>query len=326
MPDLNTTVNNTIQAIINHTAPVQLSVTPAPTPIPAGIATTALDWAPIPIEPFNIPLWAILAFLSFAALVIVFFHWNDKSADLNAIKPWFIKIKELALGKIQVIRLSRAGTFIPDCLDIFDNVISYGDSEQNISMWRLNSPQGMIKVGGVSAAILSEDWNQNRDIVTECAIMHASDTLEQQFEELKIKLNKRYQELVGDGLYPPNAENPANLIRPIQNGLDYIGKSREKEDAKVNFEISGRRLLQLLFPEGIAINAYINFNQNKFRKFWYKGSSAALYGGTNIRRVEDELVKHNEKEAGFFQKYGAMLIAAMVFLGCMIAGAVIPLG
>lgn len=323
MSDNITALNSTVQAIINGTSPVKISVTAAPTPIPAGVGTTALDWSPIPIPPFNIPLWAIVAFLSFAALVIVYFHWSDKSSNLDSIKPWFIKIKELKLGKIQVARLSRAGNFIPDCLDIFDNVMSYGDSEENINMWRLNSPQGMIKVGGISAAILSEDWNQNRDIVTEIAICHAADTLADHLDEIKIELNERYKKLVETGLYPENAENPANLIRPIRNGLDYIGKMAE--DAPLSYERSGRMLLQLLWPEGILTDAYNNFNQNKFRKFWYKGSSSALFGGTNIRRVDDELIKRTEKEPGFFQKYGAMLISAIIFLGCIISGAAIPL-
>ncbi len=318
----NLTLNATVQAIINNATPVQITVTSVPTPLPTGIATTALDWQPIPV--FGIPLWAIISLLSFAALVIVIMHWQDKSGDLDAIKPWFIKMKELALGKMQVIRLSRAGNFIPDCLNIFDNILSYGDSEENINQWLLNSPQGVVRIGGITAALISEDLHHNRDLVVEIAICHAAENLNENIEDLRMQLNKRHKDLVSTGEYPEDAENPANLIQPIQNGLDYIGQKDEDKDPVD--EISGRRVLQLLYPEGIHIPAFNLFNQNRFRKFWFKGNTSASFGGENLRIVDDEYVKKNDKPQGFFQRYGAMLIAALVFLGCIIGGAVIPLG
>ena len=314
--------NATIAAIINGTAPVQIAVTAAPTPLPAGMATTVLDWQPIPV--FGVSLWAILFILSIAAIVIVWFHWADKSGDLDAIKPWFIKIKEIKLGKMQVLRLSRAGNFIPDCLDIFDNVLTYGGSEENINMWVLNSPMGMVRIGGITAPIISEDNYVNRDIPVEIAICKATEFLAKNIDDLKIHLDKRFKELIEMGLYPKDAPNPANLVKPINNGLDYIGKP--SEDTPADYEKSGRRLLELIYPEAIPIDAFSQFNQNKFRKFWLKGRSSAIFGGINIRRVDEEFIKKEEKPQGFFAKYGALLIAAMIFLGCMIGGAVIPLG
>ncbi|MCK9591383.1 MAG: hypothetical protein M0Q91_05170 [Methanoregula sp.] len=320
---VNSTINETVQAIINHTAPIKLQVTPMPTPLPAGVTTTALDWAPIPLPPFNIPIWAILGVLSFAALVIVILHWYDMSGNLDAIKPWFIKAKEIKLGKMQVVRLSRAGNFIPDCLNIFDNILSYGESDENINQWHLNSPLGIVRVGGIMAAIVSEDWDQNRDIVTEIAICEAADNLNTNIEALRAELSERHKKLIVQGVYPADAPNPATLIRPIQSGLDYLGKA--DENSKEKPEVSGRRVLQLLYPEGIRIRAFNLYAQSKFRKFWFRGNTSALFGGENIRRVEDEFVKKSDVQPGFFQRYGAMLIGAMVFLGCIIAGAAIPL-
>lgn len=317
-----TTLNQTVQAIINNTAPVQLSARPVPTPLPPGLATTALDWQPIPV--FGVSLWAIISLLSFAALVVVIFHWYDKSGDLNAIKPWFIKIKKLALGKMQVIRISRAGNFIPDCLTIFDNILSYDDSEENINQWRLNSPEGVIRVGGIPAAVISEDSDTNRDFLTEIALCHAAEHLNENIEGLRTELNERHKELVQKGEYPEDAENPANLIHPIHSGRDYIGQ--EADDKDPVFQKSGRLILQLLFPEGIYIPAINYFNQNNFRKFWFKGTTAAAFGGENLRIVDDEYVKKSETPKGFFQQYGAMLIGALVCLGCIIGGAVLPLG
>jgi len=318
----NTTLNATLQAIAQNATPIKISLTPMPTPIPEGMTTTVLDWQPVPI--FGVTLWAILALLSLAALVIIYFHWSDKSANLDAIKPWFIKIKEIKIGKMQVIRLSRAGNFIPDCLDIFDNVLSYGDSEENINQWHLNSPQGIIKIAGISAPIISEDWDQNRDIVTELAVCHATELMEKNIENFKIALTQRHKDLVKAGVYPADAENPADLIFPIRNGLDYIGKPDESKAAR--YEHSGRRMLELIFPRGIPMDAFNQYNQNRFRKFWFKGSSSALMGGINLRRVDDEFTNRSEVKPGFFERYGGMLIGAIILLGLTLLGSVIPLG
>ena len=88
---------------------------------------------------------------------------------------------------------------------------------------------------------------------------------------------------------------------------------------------SGRFLLQLLNPEGIYMPSFGQWNQNKMRKFWFRGKTSAFFGGENIRKVEDKLVKKTDQQPGFFQKYGAILIAALLLLGLVIAGAGIPL-
>jgi len=212
MPD----INATIAAIIANNSAAKPIITVAPTPIPTPVLpTTALDWAPIPIPPFNIPLWFIIFVLSAAALVMVYFKWSDQSANLDSIKVWYLKARELALGKMQVIRLSRAGNFIPDCLTLFDNILSYGDSEENINQWRLRSSQGIIKIAGISAAFLSEDMDQNRDPVVEEALCTASEELDDNIDAFRSALTTRYDQLVKDKIY--DGENPANYIKPIHS-------------------------------------------------------------------------------------------------------------
>lgn len=317
-------MNQSIVEIINGTAPIQADVTPipTPTPIPPGIATSALDWAPIPIAPFNIPLWAIMALLSLGALIVVYFKWADQSGDLDSIKIWYVKAAELAAGKMQVLRLSRGGNFIPDCLDIFDNILSYGDSEDNINQWKLRSALGIIRIGGISAALLSEDFDQNRDPPTEMAICRASSLLDENIDRFRKELTDRYNQLVRDKIY--DGENPANLIRPVHSYNDYIGKGNDK--SAPDDRRSGHAIFQWIFPEGIPIASYIPFNQIESRKFWPSGNStSAFLGGENKRIVEEKLVKPVDKQRGFLEKWGGMMIAGLIFLGCVIGGAAIPL-
>lgn len=316
-------MNETIAAIINGSTP-EVIATPVPTqtPIPAGIATSALDWSPIPIPPFNIPIWAIFVFISFAALVLVYFKWSDQSSDLDSIKIWYLKMAELKAGKMQVIRLTRAGNFIPDCMDIFDNILSYGDSEDNINQWKMRSAAGIIRIGGISAALLSEDFDQNRDPPTEMAICRASRIIDEHMDEIRRALTERYNELVSSRIY--DGENPAKLIRPIHSYNDYIGKATDKDAAKD--EKSGHSLFQWIFPEGVPIHSYTPFNQIESRKFWPSGNStSAFFGGENQRIVEEKLVKPNDKQRGFLEQWGGVALAALIFCGCLIAGAAIPL-
>jgi len=319
MPELNAT----IAAIINGTAP-QVIATPVPTqtPIPVGIATSALDWSPIPIPPFNIPIWAIIAFVSFAALVMIFLKWNDQSADMDSIKVWYLKMAELKAGKMQVIRLTRAGNFIPDCLDIFDNVLAYGDGSENLNQWKMRSSSGIIRIGGIAAALLSEDFDQNRDPPVEMAICRASKLLDENMDVFRKALTERYNDLVASRIY--DGENPAKLIRPIHSYNDYIGKGNDK--AAANVVNSGHSLFQWIFPTGIPIHSYTPFNQNESRKFWPAGNStSAFFGGENLQIVEDKLVEPVEKQKGFLEQWGGIMFACLVFLGCLIVGMVIQL-
>lgn len=316
-------VDEAIAAIIANTTPEVLP-TPVPTqtPLPDGIAASALDWAPVPIEPFNIPIWAIFVLLSFAALLLIYFKWSDQSANLDSIKVWYVKMAELKAGKMQVVRLTRAGNFIPDCMDIFDNILSYGDGEENINQWKMRSSAGIVKIGGISAALLSEDYDQNRDPVTEMAICRASQLLDEHMDEFKIALTERYNEMISAKIY--DGENPAKLVRPVHSYNDYIGKDSDKSAAKD--ERSGHTLFQWIFPNGIPIPSYTPFNQTESRKFWPVGNNtSAFFGGENQRIVEEKLVKPNDKQRGFFEQWGGVVIAAMVFMGCLIAGAAIPL-
>ena len=319
MPEMNAT----IAAIINGSTP-QVIATPVPTqtPIPAGIATSALDWSPIPIPPFNIPIWAIFAFLSFAALVLIFLKWNDQSADLDSVKVWYLKMAELKAGKMQVIRLTRAGNFIPDCMDIFDNVLSYGDGSENLNQWKMRSSSGIVRIGGISAALLSEDFDQNRDPPVEMAICRASKLLDENMDSFRRALTERYNELVSSKIY--DGINPAKLIRPIHSYNDYIGKATDKDAAKD--AQSGHFLFQWIFPDGIPIHSYTPFNQTESRKFWPAGNStSAFFGGENQRIVEDKLVKPTDKQRGFLEQWGGIMAACLVFLGCLIVGMVINL-
>lgn len=324
MPELDpSTLSPEIAAIINNTKPeVLATVAPTQTPLPHGIAASALDWAPIPVEPFNIPIWAIIAFFSFAALLLIYFKWNDQSGNLDSIKVWFVKAAELKAGKMQVLRLTRGGNFIPDCMDIFDNILSYGDSSENINQWKMRTSSGIIKVGGISAALLSEDFDQNRDPPVEMAICRASMLLDMHMDEIRTSLTERYMQLKKAGIY--DGINPADIVKPIHSYNDYIGKVSEY-GATVGDQ-SGHTLLQWIFPEGIPIQSYTPFNQIEARKFWPAGNNtSAFLGRENLRIVEDKLVKPTDKNRGFLEQWGGVMIAAMVFLGCLIAGAAIPL-
>jgi hypothetical protein len=316
-------INESVAAIINNTQP-QVMATPVPTqtPLPDGIAATAFDWSPIPIVPFNIPLWAIFVFCSFAALVLVYFKWHDQSANLDSVKVWYMKAAELKAGKMQVVRLTRGGNFIPDCMDIFDNVLAYGDSELNINQWKMRSSAGIIRIGGISAAILSEDFDQNRDPPVEMALCRASRLIDEHMDDFRMELTNRYNQLVKSGIY--DGENPAALIRPIHSYNDYVGKGTDQD--ATNDARSGHTLFKWIFREGIPIQSYTPFNQTEVRKLWPAGNStSAFLGGENLRIVEEKLVKPADKQRGFLEQWGGVMLAGMIFLGCLIAGAAIPL-
>jgi len=320
-------MNETVAAIIANASEAQPYVIatpiPTPTPLPPGIVTTWMDWSPIPttIPAFHVPLWAMFMILSLAAIVLVFVKWNDMSKILDPIKPWYIKAREIKVGKTQVLRITRIGNFIPDVMDIFDNVLGYDESEVNINQWRLRSPNGIIRIGGIAAPILSEDFDQNRDPVVEMAICHASDLLDMHLDEFREQLTDRYNELKRAKIY--SGPNPADMIRPIHSYNDYIGKTTTSSTA-IN-ESSGHSLLQWVFQEGIAIDSYIPFNQSKPRQFWPGGNNtSAFLGGENNRIVEVDMMRPDTGQKSFLEQWGGLLVGIIMFLVAIIGIVVIP--
>lgn len=275
---------------------------------PHGQITTIFDWQPIPV--FGFPFWIIISFFLFFCWLIVIHYWRKRNKKLNPIKGWLISLKKMTQTDAQVWIISRLQKLTIECLAIKDNILSY-DTDKNISMWHVNSAMGSIRVGGRNPAVIcSEDYDQNRDPLTEIALCHACDTANATMDKLATQLNEAYQKAMKAGEITTAVMNPAEIAKPIENAESY--------------ERTGKELLKQLNPNGIEINAFSVFQPNRFLKYFPRGCSAMWFGGELTRDAEG--LNDDKDIKGFIEK-NIILIVAVVFAGLAIgAGYYIQIG
>jgi hypothetical protein len=242
-------------------------------------------------------------------LLIVIRYWWKRSSRLNSVKGWLESLRKMSQFDVQVWIISRVQKLTIECLTIKDNVLSNHDETQ-IGMWHVNSSMGIVRVGGNPAVVISEDYDQNRDFLTELAICQACDYANANMEELAIQLDKKYKELVAAEKLPKDALNPASLCQTIDNADSY--------------DRTGRDLLKNLFPENVNILPYNIFAPNRFRKYFPRGCSGMFFGGELIRDAEK--LNTNIPERSWIEK-NLVLFIAIAFAGIAILTAYyVPLG
>ena len=264
--------------------------------LPPNQVTTPFDW--MPIAYFGIPFWVVISgFLIICTLITIRFWWK-KSSRLNSIRGWKESLQKMTQWDVQVWIISRVQKLTIECLIIKDNVLSYID-ETNISMWHVNSAMGIIRVGGNPAVVISEDYDQNRDIMTELALCHGCEYANSHMDEMKKMLNEKYLKMVADKEIEKGSPNPADLCLHILDADTY--------------DKTGRELMTNLWPEGVRKPAYEIFNPNKFRKYFPRGCGAMFFGGELYR--DSSKLNTNETPENWVSKnaiLGAALIIALV--------------
>jgi hypothetical protein len=274
---------------------------------PPGLTTTIFDWQPVP--QFGFPIWIAVSIALIIILIAVIRYWWKRSGRLNSVKGWLESLRKMSQYDMQVWIISRVQKLTIECLTIKDNVLSNHDETQ-IGMWHVNSAMGVIRVGGNPAVVISEDYDQNRDFITEIALCHACDNANAHMDELYKKLDEAYQVALNEKKITENVSNPALLCHPIH-------------DAEV-YDRTGRELLKNLNMEGIYIWSYNIFNPNRFRKYFPRGCSGMFFGGELIRDAEK--LNTNVKESNWIEK-NLVLIIAVVFAGIAMGIAYyVPLG
>lgn len=251
--------------------------------IPQGMALNPwLDWAPLA----GIPIWVGITIVFIIFFIGVNVYWLMRIGKLASVKGWAESLKNMTQEDAQVWVISRIQKLTIECMTIKDNVLSSHD-KTNIAMWHHNSPMAAILVGGHKALVASEDFDHTRDIVSENALCYASDTFNENISTLKKTLvEKKEKGLIKD---------IPRVVDPILSYSDYEGH--------------GRACLTALYPEGIKIPTFMQFNPGKFHKYFPHGCSAMFFGG---ELIHDARKLNLRRKAKSFWEVHALLAAAVV--------------
>jgi len=269
--------------------------------VPTGMSIGPFDWAPLA----GIPFWLYVTIFFIFIFILVNVYWLLRMRRLASVRGWAESLKKMTQDDVQVWFISRVQRLTIECLTIKDNILSPHD-QSNIGMWHVNSPQGIIQVGGNKAVVCSEDFDQNRDFVTEIALCHACDDFNANQEQLKEELEKKYQEAL---LINPEVEKP-RVIKPVEDCNAY--------------EVYGRQCLQVISPEGLTISAYNIYNPNRFRKYFPRGCSAMFFGGELIHDARKLNLRRKPKS--FWEVHAFLMMAGGIGMIALLVAWLFPIG
>ncbi|MCJ7425061.1 hypothetical protein MUP01_12470, partial [Candidatus Bathyarchaeota archaeon] len=149
--------------------------------IPIGSATLPFFDAPVIV---GVPVWVFIVTFLFFCVVAAFIWWLAKLKKLQAVAGWSESLKKQDVHDVQVWIISRTQKLIIGCMKIEDNILSYHDKTK-IGMWHHNTRESVIRVGGNPAVVVSEDFDQTRDFISEIALTDNCDTFNTNQEDLK---------------------------------------------------------------------------------------------------------------------------------------------
>ena len=282
--------------------------TPPDLTLPGGGALNPWFDQPAPfVGVLGIPWWFVISCGLVLLLIIVNLFWIFKLRRMAAVKGHKEIQKKAGPDDVEVWLFGKTQKMIIECLKYSGGVASY-HSPTRISQWHLTSPMAMAHIGGYPSMIVSDDYDQSRDPVSEIAICHACEEFNRdqkwwaEFREKVAQARKTGEEL-------PDWAKEA-IAKPIKSFTDY----RER----------GNLLLKLRYPEGIPIPAYNIFNPVLFRKYFPKGRDATFFGGVELRKARKLMLKIVQK--GFWEKHLPIMIIAAIGIVMMIAAWNAPLG
>lgn len=259
--------------------------------VPQGMGINPVfDWAPI----LGVPLWLFITCFFVFVLAAVFVYWFARIAKLNSVRGWKDSMQHAEPTDVQTWIITRTLNLMIECMKIEDSVISYKDPTK-IGMWHHNTRESVIRVGGNPAVVVSEDFDQTRDFISETVLTDACDEFNANQEALK----EAFKESGDD----------SEVIAPINNYDDY--------------EKHGREALQLVHPNGLLMKCYNVFSNIRFLKYFPLGCSHMFFGADLT--LDAKLIDIRGKERTFWDKYAMPTIALIVVLLCVVAAWMVPL-
>jgi hypothetical protein len=223
-------------------------------------------------------LWLlILVLIILIATMGLWIYRHMKMAPLNEF------VDAVRLGLQQTLEFNVNRSFYIRALDYSDRVLSYID-ENKISRWFVQSVKSAGRLGGISAYIVGDDFDQTKDPVVEMAVCIASE-----------QWNKKYGEKFVD--------SAGNTVEgyPI---IDY----------KSWAELLNRGLLEIEFPDGVRIPVYAPYDPLLIHKYTPKHQGAAMTGAEIVQEAKD-LRAGSPEEKGFKQYLPLAAAGTVVILG-----------
>jgi len=243
------------------------------------------DWAVF----LGIPFW-VLVTIFFAFIVgVVFLYWHFRMKKLASVKGYVDARAHAQQWDVMVWIIDATRRLTIECMKMTDGVLSFYD-KKIIIRWFHDERIPPLNIGGVGGVICSEGFFRTRDMVAEIARDNACDDF------------NRNLEAYGDELKQP--------CSPIS---DYPA-----------YKAFGREILESLFPNGLTIASYSQFDPERDNKYKPLGLTARFNGGIFVRQARK--LNLGMRVMGWLEKHLALGMIVTIGLIAIIAAWMVPLG
>lgn len=250
------------------------------------------DWSPF----LGLPLWLFITCGFVLLMLFVIMSWLFKIRRMGAVRGYVQAADKGTQEDMQTWIFGKTKKLTIECLKYWGGMIHF-PANIKITKWRHPSIECTMKVGGQTAVAVSEDYDQTRDFVSEIALCHACEVVNRDHARLQKDLAERGIRNV--------------VVQPISCFKDY--------------EVFGRKILEIIYPSGIPIPSYSVFDHTKFRKYFPKGRDGDLRGGIFLRKAGKLRTYLADSERLLVK--AAPLILCVVFVSVLVFGAMYaPLG
>jgi hypothetical protein len=292
--------------------PTEIVISPTPGPgeiIPNGMSINPyLDWAPV----LGIPAWVYVTVFFVLVFLSVNLYWLLRIGRLASVKGYVESLRSMKQEDALVWIISRVQKLTFECMTIKDNVLSSHDP-MNISMWYVSSPMGIITVSGKKGVVISEDFDRNRDFITEIALTHNLDAFNSALEYHREQTETKFQER----LLKAGSDDEREELKRTKPKIMKLVESFD------DFDKYGKHCLQNLSKDALKIPPYNIFNPNAFRKYFPVGNSSMHFGGDIIMESRDMNIDKREK--GFWEVHAILILCAGVAMIAVMAAWLFPI-
>lgn len=308
-----------------------INATPVPTPVlvvdPSTVIATPASplFSPpalnpvLDIAPFHdihalwlntLPLWAIVG-----AIVGIYFLWYNISwmRKCGALSPCFGYKDCLMAGSLeaqQTIVFTKSRKWFIRLLTYHSEGILYFKELLKTDMWHVGSSSGVGTLGGMSAVITKDNFDEVVDPIADIALCNVC-----------AKFNHGD---FGDSRNRARATKEfASMPFALPDGQ--VGTLKQAAEAGClpnaitcyDDFVTLRPILETIWPDGVDIPCYVKYDPYESDKYVPKQRSAALNGGIMLQDARD-YAENAMPEPSFWDKNGFAMI--MILGGLLIAG------
>jgi hypothetical protein len=285
--------------------------TPVPTLAPA--LNPVFDIAPINTPMFwlnSIPLWAWIGLVLVLYWVYFNFSWWKKCGVLAPCYGYKDALMAASISAQQVIVFTKSRKWFIRMLTYHSEGMLYFNDLLQTDMWHMGASSSVGTLGGLSAAITKDNFDEVVDPVADIALCTVCDKFNH--SDFGDEQN-RQQALASMALISVSRPDGTDCtIRDaIQEGLIPVSVGCFDDYIRL------RPIMESIWPNGVKIPCYTMYDPYESDKFTPKQRSASLNGGVIIQDSRD-YAEDNMQENTWWDKNGV----AMIFIlgGLIIMG------